>query len=163
MPMQATTTAPLFAAELTPHRGLHGRGLWLVSGLTVLLLAAPGLLFLPMGLVPVAFVMGAIGFAVTVALYLGLRQVKQRERITVWADQIEWQVTDSAGATTLRRFAPGSVRLVLTRDAFERTEAIILRDGTDSCELGAFLSPEDKSSFARALGSALRRARSQGR
>jgi len=35
-----------------------------------------------------------------------------------------------------------------------------LRDESGGYELGAFLSLEDKSSFAKALGTALRRARS---
>jgi len=160
MPMQATTTTPLFAAELTPHRGLDRRGLWLVAGLTVLLLAAPALLLLPLGIGPVILLMAAIGLALASGLYFGLRRGKQRERITVWADQIEWQVTDSLGATTLRRFDPGTARLMLTRDEFEKTVAVQLRDESGGYELGAFLSLEDKSSFAKALGTALRRARS---
>ena len=67
MPMQATTTTPLFAAELTPHRGLDRRRLWLVAGLTVLLLAAPALL-LPLGIGPVILLMAAIGLAVASGL-----------------------------------------------------------------------------------------------
>ena len=160
MPMQATTTTPLFAAELTPHRALSARGLWLLSGLAVLLLAMPGLLLLSLGVLPVALLMGITATGLVTGLYLGLRKGKRRERITVWTDQIEWQITDSAGATTLRRFDPATARLLLTRDEFEKTTAVRLRDGAGGFELGAFLSPEDKSSFAKALGTALRRARS---
>ena len=160
MPMQATTTAPLFAAELTPHRALGRRGLWLLSGLAVLLLAMPGLLLLSLGALPVALLMGITAVGLVLGLYVGLRQDKRRERITVWADQIEWQVTDTGGASTLRRFDPATTRLMLTRDEFEKTTSVRLRDGAGGVELGTFLSPEDKSSFAKALGTALRRARS---
>ncbi|MCS6761862.1 MAG: helix-turn-helix domain-containing protein [Candidatus Devosia symbiotica] len=66
--------------------------------------------------------------------------------------QIEWQVTDTAGQTTLCRFDPGSVRLVLTRDDHEKTIAIRLNASWDGFELGSFLSSEDKSSFAKAPG-----------
>ena len=159
MPMQATTTTPLFAAELTPNRSLSTRGAWVLFGLTAVLFAMPGLLFLSMGALPVTLLMGATAAAIVVALYVALRRSKRRERVTVWNDQIEWQCTDSAGTTQMLRFAPDAVRLVLTRDEHEKTNAVCLRVGTDSHELGSFLTTEDKSSFAKALGTALRRAR----
>ena len=160
MPMQATTTTPLFAAELKPNRALSTRGAWLLSALTILMFAMPGLLFLSLGALPVALLMALTAAAVITGLYFGLRQGKRRERVTVWTDQIEWQETDTAGVTTLRRFDPATARLMLTRDEFEKTVAVRLRDESGSYELGAFLSQPDKSSFAKALGRALRRARS---
>lgn len=160
MPMQATTTTPLFAAELTPSRALGAGGVWLVAGLAVLLFATPGLLLLSLGLLPVVIVTGLTALCLSIALYLGLRRGKRRERITVWPEQIEWQVTDSVGVTTLRRFDPTTARLMLTRDTFEKTVDIRLRDASGAVELGSFLSPEEKASFAKALGTALRRARS---
>ena len=59
----------------------------------------------------------------------------------------------------LRRFAPKTVRLIVVRDENEKTIAVRLRSGKEELELGAFLSPEDRSSFARAFGTALRKAR----
>ncbi|MEO9297062.1 DUF2244 domain-containing protein [Devosia alba] len=158
--MQATTTTPLFAAELTPNRSLSTRGAWILFALVAALFAAPGLLFLSMGAFPVTVLMGLTALAIVAGLFIGLRQGKRRERITVWAEQIEWQVTDSAGQTTLRRFDPRMVRLVLGRDDYEKTTAVQLRAAEQTHELGSFLSSEDKSSFAKALGTALRRARS---
>jgi uncharacterized membrane protein len=158
--MQATTTAPLFVAELTPNRRMGAGGIWLLAGLAILLFAAPGLLLLAPGTLAVMILLALAASGIAAGLYLGLRQGKRRERITVWAEQIEWQVTDRTGARTLRRFDPATARLMLTRDAYERTIAVQLRDGAEACELGAFMSPEDKSSFAKALGTALRRARS---
>lgn len=159
MPMQATTTTPLFAAELTPNRSLSARGAWVLFGLTAALFAMPGLLFMSMGAFPVTALMGLTGAAIIGALYVALRRSKRSERVTVWSDQIEWLSVDSAGQSVLRRFDPVSIRLVLTRDEHEKTNAVCLRDGKDMFELGAFLSTEDKSSFAKALGTALRRAR----
>ena len=159
MPMQATTTTPLFAAELTPHRARGAAGIWLAAGVILLVLAAPGLVWLPPA---IAALMGLVGLslcAVGIGLYLSARPGRRRERVTVWPEQIEWQVTDAAGVSTLRRFDPAATRLMLTRDGYERTEAVLLREGSEAFELGSFLSPEDKSSFAKALGSALRRAR----
>lgn len=159
MPMQATTTVPLFSAELTPNRSLGETGAWTLAALTAVFFALPGLLFLSMGAFPVTVLMGATALAILAALYVALRRGKRRERVTVWTDQVEWVCTDAAGESVLRRFDPVSVRLVLERDEHEKTLAVRLRDGDDSAELGAFLSQEDKSSFAKALGTALRRAR----
>ena len=163
MPMQAITTMPLFAADLTPNRSLSAAGAWLLAGLTLVLFALPGLLFLSMGAFPVTVLMGVTGLGIVAGLFVGLRRSKRRERITVWTDQIEWQNTDSAGVSVMHRFNPHTVRLLLTRDEHEKTTAVRLRQGEETVELGSFLSSEDKSSFAKALGTALRQARSQPR
>lgn len=159
MPMQATTTTPLFAAELTPHRSLGARGGWIVVGLVAMLAALPGLMFLSMGAWPIVGFMVLDVLAIAIALYVAMRRGKRREQITVWADQLEWTATDAKGGKTLRRFNPKTVRLLLDRDADEKTTALRLRQGKDELEVGAFLKAEDKSSFAKALGTALRKAR----
>ena len=159
MPMQATTTTPLFSAELTPHRSLGSRGVTLVTSLCLLFAAIPGLSMISLGLWPIAALMAATALATGAALYLSLRQGKRREHVTVWPEQIEWVATDAKGDRTLRRFNPKTVRLVLDRDADEKTVAMRLRSGKDELEIGTFLNSDDKSSFAKALGTALRKAR----
>ena len=159
MPMQATTTTPLFAAELTPHRSLGPRGVALVASLCVLFAALPGLAFIALGAWPIIAMMALTAMGIVAALYFSLRQGKRREQVTVWADQLEWTATDANGAKTLRRFNPKTVRLLLDRDADEKTIALRLRHGKDELEVGTFLNPDDKSSFAKALGTALRKAR----
>lgn len=159
MPMQATTTTPLFAAELKPHRTLGAGGGWIVIGLFALFAALPGLAFLSMDTWPIVGFMGLDVLAIAVALYISMRRGKRREQITVWADQLEWTATDAKGGKTLRRFNPKTVRLLLDRDADEKTLAMRLRHGKDELEVGAFLNADDKSSLAKALGTALRKAR----
>ncbi|WP_240231273.1 DUF2244 domain-containing protein [Devosia lacusdianchii] len=159
MPMQATTTTPLFAAELTPNRSLGSRGVWVVVGLCALFAALPTLIFLSLGAWPIVGFMALDVVAIAVALYVSLRRGKRREHVTVWADQLEWAAIDAKGGKTLRRFNPKTVRLVLDRDADEKTVALRLRHGKDELEVGSFLNPDDKSSFAKALGTALRKAR----
>lgn len=161
MPMQATTTTPLFAAVLTPNRGLDRRIAWSLAGLAVMLFAAPVLLLASIAAEVIVILMGLAVLGIVIGLIVGLRRGKRHERVTVWRDQIEWQVTDSAGQATMRRFEPAKIRLLLTRDEHEKTIAVRLRGADDTVELGAFLTPEDKSSFAKALGSALRKARAE--
>lgn len=158
MPMQATTTTPLFAAALQPDRSPRLTGGWLAFALaaiavTPLAVLVPGVL-LPAA---VAFALGGAGLVA-----LSLRQSRRRkltQQVTLWPDQLEVVTTDRHGVRSLRRFDPAAVRLVLERDDNEKAVAMRLRAGTDELELGAFLKPEDRSSFAKAFGTALRRAR----
>lgn len=159
MPMQATTTAPLFTAELTPHRALGARELGVVAGLIVLIVLAPAALYLTFGIVAV------IGFvlldllAIAGVLYRALRRGKTREHITLWRDQLEIVFVDANGDRTMQRFDPHQVRLTLDRDLNEKTLAMRLKAGSRDIEIGAFLNADDKSSFAKAFGTALRKAR----
>ena len=159
MPMQATTTTPLFSAELTPHRALGAGGVVALVGLGALVLFLPALTLLSVHFVPIIMAMlviivGAAGWS-----YLALAKGKRREQIVVWANQIEWTATDTNGARTLRRFDPKTVRLLLQRDSHEKTIGVRLRSGTEEVEIGGFLHTDDKASFAKALGTALRKAR----
>lgn len=150
---------PLFAAELTPHRSLSARGGWIVVGLGALLTLLPALALLSVDLWAIIGLMSLDLAAIATTLYASLRRGKRREQITVWTDQLEWTATDARGGKVLRRFNPKTVRLVLDRDADEKTMALRLRHGRDELEVGAFLHSDDKSSFAKALGTALRKAR----
>ena len=158
MPMQATTTTPLFAAALKPDRSPRIVGGWVVFAVAAvatmpLAVLVPGVL-LPAG---AAFAIAGAGMTM-----LSLRQSRQKrvtQQVTLWADQLEVAIIERNGARTLRRFNPKTVRLVLERDEQERTTAMRLRSGKDELELGSFLKAEDRSSFAKAFGTALRRAR----
>lgn len=159
MPMQTTTTSPLFAAELTPHRSLGPRGLRLVIGLIAALAALPGLIFFMLGAWPVVGFMGLDVLAIAWALHASSRAGKRREQIRLWSDRLEVIAIDAKGAESLKGFNPRTVRLVIDRDFNERTTALKLRTAQGETEIGAFLAPDDRSSFAKAFGTALRRAR----
>ena len=156
--MQVTTTTPLFAATLRPDRSLRMAGGWLALVLAAIV-ATPFMLALPEFVVPglSAFTIGIAGLTA-----MSVRQVRQRrisQQVTLWADQIEITTTRPGVEKTLERFDPAQVRLRLERDSFERTTGIYLRAGDDEIALGPFLSAADKSSFAKAFGAALRKAR----
>ena len=57
------------------------------------------------------------------------------------------------------RFNPFFVKLVIDRDFNERITALHLRSRDRDLLIGAFLSPDDKTSFARVFGAALKKAR----
>ena len=160
MPMQATTTAPLFSAALKPDRSSRLVGGW-VGLVVAAVLASPFAVVVSEALVPiaVAFLVGA-GTLLTLSVRQS-REGRTTQQVTLWSDQLEVVETPPKGERTLRRFDPRTVRLVLRRDDNEKAVAMELRTGADAFELGAFLNPEDRSSFAKAFGTALRRARQQ--
>ena len=158
MAMQTTTTTPLFSAALRPDRSLRAAGGWVGLGVAAVV-AAPLVVAVPAFAIP-----AGLGFALMAAglIVFGRRQARKgriTQQVTLWRDQLEIATTEASGARTLRRFDPKTVRLLLDRDENEKTQALRLRSGKDSVEIGAFLSADDKSSFAKAFGSALRKAR----
>ncbi|HWU18591.1 MAG TPA: DUF2244 domain-containing protein [Devosia sp.] len=159
MPMQATTTSPLFAAELTPHRALGRGGRRLVAALVILLVLSPLLLVLSGSIWAMVGFVALDGVAIALTFYFSARRGKRREIVRMWSDQLEIASIDAKGDRVLRRFEPRLVRLVLERDDNEKTLALRLRSGREDLEIGAFLNGDDKASFAKAFGTALRKAR----
>lgn len=160
MPMQATTTVPLFSAALRPDRSPGVTGGW-VALVIALVLATPLAVIVPEMLLPAgtALVAGTAGMSA-----LSLQQSKRRrmrQQVTLWVDQLEIVTSQSKGDRVLKRFDPKTVRLILLRDDNEKAIAMRLRSGKEEFELGPFLSAEDRSSFAKAFGTALRKARQQ--
>ncbi|MCP8882919.1 DUF2244 domain-containing protein [Devosia sp. XJ19-1] len=156
--MQVTTTSPLFAATLRPDRNLRLAGGWIALALATIV-GTPFLIAIPEFVLP-----GLVALALAIAglLALGMRQARQRrtsQQVTLWADQLEIATVTPGTEKHLQRFDPKTVRLRLTRDAFERTTGVFLRHADAEIELGGFLSNADKSSFAKAFGVALRKAR----
>lgn len=160
MPMQATTTTPLFSAALKPDRSSRVTGGWLALGIAAVL-ASPFALVVADALVPIATAFAGGAAAMSVMTAQQSRRRKQSEQITLWADQLEIVISDGTGEKVLHRFEPRTVRLLLERDEQERTTALRLRSGTIVLQIGQCLSPADRSSFAQAFGTALRQARRQ--
>lgn len=158
MPMQATTTSPLFSAALKPDRSPRVAGGWIAFAAATVM-GAPFAVLVPEALVPAIVAFCAGGAGLTVMTVRKARQLSIVEQITLWPDQLEIVSIDGGGTRSLRRFDPHLVRLVLERDENEKTTAVHLRAGSEAVEIGACLKSEDKSSFAKALGTALRRAR----
>lgn len=154
-----TQAKPLFSARLRPHRSLTGRGLRIVLAVVVVSASITGMMFLSLGAWPIVGFLGLDVVLVIWALASSLKAGKRFEEVTLWRDQLEFKQVDGAGHETLTRFDPRFVKLVVDRDFNERTTALHLRSSERDMELGAFLGQDEKSSFAKAFGTALKRAR----
>ena len=150
---------PLFAATLTPHRSLSPRGKRVVIGLVAALALVPGLVFYVAGAWPVVGFMGLDVLAIWVALTVSMRGGKSYEVVTLWPGTLELKKVDAKGAEDVLTFLPSNVRFVIDRDFNERVTGLWLKERDRRVALGVFLSTEEKLSFSKAFGTALKRAR----
>jgi uncharacterized membrane protein len=161
MPNMSTQTQarPLFAAKLTPHRSLGHRGARVVIAVMAIAATIPGIVFYSLGAWPIVGFLGLDVLLVWWALSANMKDGKRFEEVTLWNDQLELRQVDGHGRESLVRFHPRDVKFVVDRDINERTTGLHLRTRDADFELGAFLELDDKSSFAKAFGTALKRAR----
>ena len=155
-----TQARPLFAATLTPHRSLTRRGYRYVIAVACVLASIPGIVFFSLGAWPVIGFLGLDVLAIGWALSASMKSGKQYEEVTLWPDELEVKQVSAKGKVELTRFNPFFVKLVIDRDFNERTTALHLRTRDADMVIGAFLNPDDKASFAKVFGSALKKARS---
>lgn len=154
-----TQAKPLFAATLTPHRSLSPVGKRVVIGLVAALALVPGLIFYIAGAWPVVGFMGLDIVAVWIALTISMRGGKAYEVITLWPAALELKKVDAKGVEDVLSFTPGTVRFLVDRDYNERVTALWFKTGERKVPVGAFLSPDEKLSFSKVFGTALRKAR----
>lgn len=154
-----TQARPLFAATLTPHRSLSRRGFRIVTALAAVLASIPGIVFFSLGAWPVVGFMGLDVLLLWWALGASIKDSQRYEEVTLWPDQLELRQVSARGKEQLLRFNPFFVKLVIDRDINERTTALHLRTSDSDIEIGVFLNPDDKASFAKVFGTALKKAR----
>jgi len=161
MPKMTTQTQarPLFAAKLTPHRSLGQRGFRVVIAIVAVAATVPAITFWSLGAWPIVGFMGLDVALIAWAMWSSLKDGKRYEQVTLWRDQLELKQVDGGGKETLVHFNPGLVKLVVDRDYNERTTGLHLRTRDRDVVVGAFLNQDEKSSFAKAFGTALKRAR----
>jgi uncharacterized membrane protein len=150
---------PLFAATLTPHRSLSPGGKRVVIGLVAALALVPGIVFYVAGAWPVVGFMGLDVVAIWIALTVSMRGGKAYEVVTLWPGTLEVKKIDAKGAEDVLTFIPFNVRFVIDRDYNERVTGLWLKERERRIALGAFLSTEEKLSFSKAFGTALKKAR----
>ncbi|MEO6394506.1 MAG: DUF2244 domain-containing protein [Devosia sp.] len=154
-----TQAKPLFAATLTPHRSLSPRGVKILVGLVSALALVPGVLFYVAGAWPVIGFMGLDVLGIYLALTISMRGGRAFEEIRLWPGSLEVRKVDAKGREQVLSFEVLSVRFAIDRDFNERITGLWLRQRNDRIAIGAFLSAEEKLSFSKAFGAALRKSR----
>jgi uncharacterized membrane protein len=150
---------PLFAASLTPYRALDRRGVRWIVALAACLSSIPGIFFFAIGAWPVIGFMGLDVLALYWAMSASLDSGRAYEEITLWPDNLLVRRVSPKGRETKEEYNPFFVRFDVRRDGEDRVIGMVLTHRGRAAEIGAFLNPDDKASFARSFGQALGRAR----
>lgn len=152
-------SAPLFSADLRPHRALGPKGIRNVILFTALMISVPGIFFYAIGAWPIIGLLGLDLIALTWAMTASFKSGRMFETVTLWRDNLEVRHVSEKGEERRHEFNPFWVRLDVARDFEGRVTNIALRNRQDRLEIGAFLTPDDKKKFADGFGVALQKAR----
>ena len=149
------------SARLTPHRSLPKQGFVLLMLLIGVLALSSAAMFFVAGAWPVmAFLILDVAI-IFLAFQISYRSGKAYEDVTVTADALTIKRVSAWGRVRIDRLQPAWTRLKTAYDhEEERVLAIKLESKGEQLSVGAFMNPNDKESFALALGDALRRAKS---
>jgi uncharacterized membrane protein len=160
MASSAVAEKPIFEASLMPHRSMDRRAALALVGVVSAIWAVMSLSFAAMGAWPVLAFFGLDIALLAWLIHLNFKDALRREEVSVSRTGVE-----------VRRFAPNGLRRELhvfnpfgTRLEIERHEEFGVRKLTLAARgravtIGDFLNPDDKESFAKALSSALAKAR----
>lgn len=150
---------PFFSAVLTPYRALGSRGflVLMLSLCTISFIA--GIFLVSAGAWPVFGFFGLDVLLVWGAFRLNYASARAFEEIEISRTQILIRQVGPGRRHHETRFNPFWVRLLITELEDEGVTRIALSSRGETVEVGKFLNPDDRTSFAGALAGALGRAK----
>ncbi|AXV16275.1 hypothetical protein CYG48_11520 [Neorhizobium sp. SOG26] len=153
--MDVTNDTPVFAAELTPYRSLGKTGFRVVLVLTGVICLGYGVFFLATGAYPIGFFFGLDFLGLYLALKMSYRSGRQREEVVVSRTDLSIRKFSPAGRMVEHRFNPFRARFDVRRhDEFGIIGMYVTGEGR-ATDIGSFLNPDDRESFAKAFMGAL--------
>ncbi|MTI01112.1 DUF2244 domain-containing protein [Roseibium sp. RKSG952] len=153
---------PFFSAVLTPHRSLGPNGFLILMLCMGLISFVAGMLFLMIGAWPVFGFFGLDMVLIYLAFRWNYASAKAYEEVSVSATEIIIRKIGPRKRRQEFRFNPVWVRLSVTRLEDEGVTRISLFSRGERVDIGDFLNPDDRTSFASAMANALSIARSGG-
>ncbi len=146
---------PVFSALLIPHRSLSRQGFTVLMAFLAVTCLISGLLFAAAGAWPVFGFLGLDVAAIWLAFTMNYRAGRVREEIAVFLDDVIVRQYSAAGRTREHRFNPLWTRFNIERHDEIGITRMALRARGGELEIGSFLNPADRESFATALNRAL--------
>ena len=156
----ATDSEPtLFSAVVTPHRSLSGVGFLVVMAAVSIVSFAAGTVFLILGAWPVFGFFGLDVLLVYWAFRANYRAAAAYEEVTVTATELRVRKVSHRGKAAEWTVNPLWVKLErVTHEEFG-IESLFLVSRDRRLPVAAFLGPQEKESFAVALGAAISEAK----
>ncbi|WP_105419718.1 MULTISPECIES: DUF2244 domain-containing protein [unclassified Neorhizobium] len=153
--MDVSEEQPVFAAELTPYRSLGRTGFRVVLVLTGGICLLYGGFFLITGAYPIGFFFGLDFLGLYIALKMSYRSGRAREEVTVSRSNLSIRKFSPVGRVVEHRFNPLWARFNVRRhEEFGITSMSVTGEGRGT-DIGSFLNPDDRESFAKAFRGAL--------
>jgi uncharacterized membrane protein len=149
----------LFSALITPNRSLSARGFLILMSAVALVSFSSGIMFLLMGAWPVCGFFGLDALLVYFAFRANYRSGTAFEEISVTPSQLHVRKVGHRGNVSEWTLNPHWVRL--EREVHEEfgIERLMLVSHGRQLPVAAFLSPDEKATFATALSAAIGQAR----
>jgi uncharacterized membrane protein len=153
---------PFFKAVLTPYRSLGSKGFLIMMVCFGAICFAAGILFLSIGAWPVFGFFGLDIVLLWFAFSMNYRSARTFEEVAVSRCEIAILKVGPGKQYREYRFNPFWVRLSVDRMEDEGVVRIALTSRGETVNLGNFLNPDDRTSFAGAMANALAVARAGG-
>jgi uncharacterized membrane protein len=153
------TEPTLFSALLVPHRSLSRKAFTVLMAVVSVVSFAAGMVFLMMGAWPVLGFFALDALAIYWAFRINFRDAKASEEICITASELRVRRINHRGDATEWVFNPLWVRLDQETHEEFGIENLYLVSRGHSYAIARFLGPDEKSSFAKALTSALQTAK----
>ncbi|WP_269584861.1 DUF2244 domain-containing protein [Roseibium sp. Sym1] len=153
---------PFFSAVLTPYRSLGPNGFLILTGMFGLVCFVSGILFWRIGAWPVFGFFGLDAAILWFAFRMNYRSARTFEEVSVSRTEIAIRKVGPGKRYQEYRFNPFWVRLKVDRLDDEGVVGITLTSRGETVDLGNFLNPDDRTSFAGAIANALSVARAGG-
>ena len=149
----------LYSAVLTPHRSLNRVGFWILIGGYGAVSFIAGIAFLLMGAWPVFGFFGLDVLLLYWAFGLNYRHARAYEEVKVTASALTLRQVSHRGRAREWVLNPLWVRLdKVVHEEFGLERLSLVSRGKELA-IASFLGPEEKASFAKALGRALAEAK----
>jgi uncharacterized membrane protein len=146
---------PVFAAELTPHRSLGRTGFRVVLLCSGAVCGFYAVFFMVTGAWPIGLFLGLDFLLLYGGLKLSYRSGRQREEVSVSTHNVSIRKFSPAGRMVEHRFNPFWARFRVSRhEEFGITSMHVTGEGR-ATDVGSFLNPDDRESFAKAFHGAL--------
>ncbi|KQT83107.1 DUF2244 domain-containing protein [Aurantimonas sp. Leaf443] len=146
---------PIFHALLVPYRSLGRRGFLFLMAFVSCVSAAVGLAAVAHGAWPVFGFFGLDVLLVWGAFRLSYASARAREEVVVSRTDLSIRKTSPRGRVREAHYNPFWARFAVRRHAEFGILSMAISGEGRATELGAFLNPDDRESFAKEFNRAL--------
>ncbi|MBB3392325.1 putative membrane protein [Rhizobium sp. BK275] len=146
---------PVFAAELFPYRSLGRKGFKVLLGMSGAICFIYGMFFIVTGAWPIGFFFGLDFLLLYGAFWLNYRSGRVREEVTVSRTDVAVRKFSPSGRMIEHHFNPFWTRFLVRRHQEIGILSMHIFGEGKRTDVGSFLNPDDRESFAKAFKGAL--------